>query len=128
MAITGFEHITFDLTKEEIELSEVILKQLKAKYNSKSNSITGPTIVKRMRDKGFDISESRLRKIINYLRQLSEPIIGSAHGYYRSTDREELIKQVISLEERAGAIMAASRGIRKYLNYQPITAEMQTKI
>lgn len=125
--ITFFEEITVEISAEEKELAEIILRQLKKRYNNKLESITGGEIVSRMKQKGFEISQPRLRKCINYLRQLSEPIIGTSNGYYYCENREDLIKQVISLEERAGAIMAAAHGIRKYLNYNPIAAELQTK-
>ena len=76
--IKGFEHITFELTKDEMNLLQTIIKGLITK-KGKANAITGIKICEAM-----NIDPSRLRKMISYIR-VNDLIFGlcsSSNGYY----------------------------------------------
>ncbi len=58
----------------------------------------------------------RLRKYFNYFRTNGIiPIIATSDGCYITTDKEEINRQVISLEERARQINKAAQGLKKFL-------------
>lgn len=117
--ITNFELITKDLTREEMSFVEPLIELLK-KY-SKENPIKAPSILKHFNGKKdlFSLDDkfsgARLRKLINAIRSNAvAPIIATSSGYYLSEDRTEIEKQIISLEERAFAILNASNGLKAY--------------
>jgi hypothetical protein len=43
------------------------------------------------------------------------PLIGTSRGYYISHDKEEIAKQITSLEERAAGILTGANGLKKFL-------------
>jgi arginine repressor len=112
--IKNFELITHDLTDEEMELAEVVMKGLKTK--TKENPIKGAEICKKLNEKGYNITEARLRKITNMIRSLGKlPIIATSKGYYCSYDKEEIENQIQSLMERANAIIKSAEGLKKFI-------------
>lgn len=112
--ITNFEEITEELTDKESNLIPILVAGLK--FYSKDNPIKEPDIVMRMNNKGYQITGARLRKLVNYIRTNSiAPIIATSKGYYFSTDKEEIEKQIRSLEERASGIYNAAAGLRKFI-------------
>jgi len=58
-------------------------------------------------------SESRLRKITNYIRDNGlAPILANSNGYWYDTDPSSIILTAISMESRANSIRAAAKGLR----------------
>lgn len=107
--------LTASLSDEEIMLANVIIKGLENK--TKENAIKGSEICQRLNDKGYNISEARLRKITNMIRTNGKlPIIATSRGYYCSYDKEEIRKQIKSLMERAEAIINSANGLKKFLD------------
>lgn len=117
--ITNFEQYTHELTDEEKKLVPILIAGFKTK--TKSNPITGADIVKAINSQKekFGIktfSEPRLRKICNFIRAKGIlPLISTSNGYYLSYDKEELRKQILSLNERADAIRNSAAGLEKML-------------
>ena len=62
------------------------------------------------------LSQSRLRKIINFIRanKLSY-VISGGFGYYVSKDEEEIENMVLSLRTRAASINSAADGLNELL-------------
>lgn len=112
--LKNFEDITYDLTDEEKELADLIMWGLSTK--TKDNPIKGADICKKLNEKGYNITEARLRKITNMIRSLGKlPIIATSRGYYCSYDREEIESQIQSLMERANAIIKSAEGLKKFI-------------
>ena len=117
MAITNFEQITQELNEKEMQLLPFILQGFKKHF--KESPIKAPEIVKSMNDfiitnniKGIKLTEARLRKFVNHIRQNSIlPLIATSVGYYISNDVEEINLQIRSLEERAKSIKDAANGL-----------------
>jgi hypothetical protein len=115
--ISGFENITSPLTKEELTLMEIIASNFARNYIGKTKAITGHVIVTRMKEKGYNITEPRLRKIMNHIRKTGiAPILSNSKGYWYSNSSLEIQEQVKSLKERSQAIMAAADGLINYTN------------
>jgi len=112
--ITNFENITKDLTTEEKRLIPVLIGGFKLK--TKSNPVKAPDIISRLRESGYKITQPRLRKLCNLIRSESIiPLIATSKGYFVSYDKEEIRKQVLSLQERSDAILNSAKGLEQFL-------------
>lgn len=113
--ITGFEDITYELSDYEMSLVPVMVKGFQ---NHKiDNPIKAPEIIRAMKEKGYKLSEPRLRKICNYIRSNAVlPLIATSNGYYVSHDKTEIQKQIESLKERARSIFQCAAGMEKFIN------------
>ena len=107
--IKGFEHITFELTKDEMNLLQTIIKGLITK-KGKANAITGIKICEAM-----NIDPSRLRKMISYIR-VNDLIFGlcsSSNGYYVAESLSELEECRISLKQRIATQVKVLNSLEK---------------
>ena len=97
--IKGFETITADLSNDELQMIQSIIKGLKGKQ-SKDNAITGAKICDAM-----GLSGPRLRKIINHIRinNLLPGLCSTSNGYFIATNIEEMNDYIISLKQRIKA-------------------------
>ena len=112
--VTNFENITASLSDDEKQLVPIIIKGLSTK--TKDSAIKGTEICTKLNEKGFKITEARLRKITNFIRSEGIlPIIATSNGYYISYDKQEISKQIQSLTERAEAIMSSANGLKKFI-------------
>lgn len=115
--ITNFNELTADLTKEERDFTKALCDGF-MKY-TKANPIKAPVIVERINASGKlpkKVTEVRLRKMCNYIRTKGLiPLVATSAGYYTDYSREEIKKQVQSLEERARSIQSAADGLKKFL-------------
>ena len=106
MALILFEQETSKLTEYEMnKVLPVMVKALKNKVG-KEYAITNVTMVEKMREHGYDVCESRIRKIINHIRihGLIDCLMASHWGYYISTDKKEMENYCQSLLGREEAI------------------------
>jgi hypothetical protein len=118
--ITNFESITRELTPEEVEILPFILKGLQG--HRKENPIKAPEIVRqfndflRSRGKKIRITEPRLRKFCNHIRTGALlPLIATPAGYFVSWDKNDILSQVTSLEQRASSISESARGLKNFI-------------
>lgn len=119
--VINFEEITEPLTDEEKKLLPVIITGFKTKVN-KGNAIKAPRIVKgvnqycKTNNIKIEITEPRLRKIVNYIRRNGLlPVIATSSGYYISYDKKEIENQIKSIEQRCNAMLASADGLKKFL-------------
>jgi hypothetical protein len=113
--ITGFDLETAPLTEDEKKLVPVIIKGL---YNKRrpEDAVHGAAICQAVSAKYGKLTEPRLRKITNFLRSAKIlPVMATSRGYYISYDREEIEKQILSLQQRAEAIQQAIEGLKLWL-------------
>jgi hypothetical protein len=125
--IKGFETETAPLSEyEEKTLVPVFIRGMITKVG-KENAITNGQIVTAMKQAGYRISDTRVRKIINHIRVngLVQGVIATSDGYYIATSEQELVDYEESLLGREAAIRAVRLSIarqRKDMfnkNYQP---------
>jgi len=119
--ITNFEEITRDLTADEMVF--IPLLENGFRNHGPENPIKGPEIVAAVNEYAqkhnikLRMTDARLRKCCNYIRTNSRlPVIATSNGYFISYNPEHITKQVRSLQERAGAIMACAAGLQRFLS------------
>lgn len=106
MALVLFEPETSKLSEYEMdELMPVMVKCLQNKVG-KENAVSNRFMVEKMQEHGYDISEVRVRKIINFVRTngIIECLIASNKGYYITKDKNEMKNYCHSLFQRQEAI------------------------
>jgi hypothetical protein len=118
--ITNFEHVTFELTNEEMEILPLVMHGFR--HYKKTNPIKAELIVSRMNvflhEHGYKIkmSQPRLRKMVNYIRSNSLiPLIANSQGYFTSDCKQTILEQITSLQERANSIERCAQGLKKFL-------------
>lgn len=122
--ITNFEEITEDLTEVELKrLTQIKELMLGFLGSNRNNAVTQKELVSNINNtfeymtgqKNF-MTPVRLRKYINYFRTKGiMPIIATSEGCFTTEDKEEIKKQVLSLEQRARSIQKAAEGLKKFL-------------
>lgn len=126
--INGFTEQTEPLTEYEVEtLLPQLVRGLRTKIG-KSMSVTNKAIIDGMkRNLGLSISDARVRKLINHIRNndLVPCLIATSQGYYIAESEQELKDYEDSLLGREEAIRSVRLSIqrqrkRKYSNQQSL--------
>jgi hypothetical protein len=115
--INGFDKETVPLSDYEREtLLPIVANWLKA--TSRSRPIINKMATSWLRDRGYNITEARFRKIVSAIRleAIVENVIATSKGYYVSDDASEIADYIQSLRERAGAITAVADALTKQGN------------
>lgn len=104
--IEGFEKQTKELTDYERNILLPIMCKCFKNHQGKENAITNSLICEKMTAKGYDVSEVRVRKIINQIRtyHLVPRLMATNQGYYITDDPAELNTYLQSLIGRRNAI------------------------
>ena len=120
MMVTGFETIKHELTEAEIEIVPFLISGFKK--HGPLNKIKAPEIVGRMNDFFFKndikyrMTDVKLRRFVNYIRSNSLlPLIATGEGYFVCDDRDILLDQIKSLNERAASIRGCAAGLENFL-------------
>ena len=104
--IEGFEEVTYELTDNE---RLKVVPSLVAGFNQmvgKKRAFTNKQICDKLISLNYEINDARLRKCIHFIRQnhLVPGLIGTAKGYYKAENKEELEIYLLSLKERGRSI------------------------
>ena len=122
--LPGFEKETVELNDyEKFTLVRILINGLKKKHG-KANAVTNKQIVESLKDH-FKISDTRVRKIISYIRanNLLPGLVANSDGYYITKDPHELSRYIKSLQGRENEIRKIREGMVKYL--KQITPDYQ---
>lgn len=112
--ITNFEEETSPITIEEMKVVDILVRCFSKR--TKDTPIKGGEVCQSMKNAGYDMTEARLRKMVNHIRsQAKIPLIATSKGYYTSHDKDEISKQVKSLRDRSSAILGAACGLESFL-------------
>ena len=104
--ITNFHSETQELNDYELTtLLPMIVRGLQKRIG-KESAITNKKMCVAMKERGYDISDARLRKIIHHIRanDLIPLLLATSKGYYISQDNQEIENYIKSLQERANSI------------------------
>ena len=114
--IQNFIKETSELTKYEAEVLLPIIAMCLQHHIGKDKAVTNRQICERMKKKGYDLTETRVRKIVNRIRtnNLVECLIATSRGYYVTHNKQELEDYIKSLKGREEAI----RLVREALEQQ----------
>ena len=114
--ITGFEELTEPLTETEQNVYlPPIMAGLQVKVG-RGNAVTNKDIVRGLKKNcGINISEARVRKIINHIRNndLVPCLIATSKGYYVAETQEEVDDYIDSLKGRLDAIAAVAQSMSR---------------
>lgn len=116
--IHGFENETKPLTDYEQKiLLPLMISGLQTKVG-KMSAVKNSFIVKTLRGKGYEITEARVRKLINHIRVagLVCGLIATSDGYYIAESKSELTDYVMSLRGREEAIRTVRESMEKQLS------------
>ena len=116
MAILNFEEYTHDLSDYELSLVPKFVNSFQTKVG-KDHACTAKKIEEKMTAAGHKVSGPRIRKIVNYIRNMGlvEGLVATSSGYYISNDHQEISNYIESLEGREGAIRVVREGMEAYL-------------
>ena len=104
--IKNFEDQTEELNSYELsKLVPAMVNGLKTKIG-KHNAIKNADMVKAMKRAGYSITDVKVRKIINHIRNnaLVPCLIATSKGYYVGDSLQELEDYITSLAQREKAI------------------------
>lgn len=117
--ITNFEEETVRLNKMEKEVLLPLFVKALSKKVGKEKQVTSSQMIDGMwTNFKIKIEGSRVRKLINYIRNagLIPGLIATNKGYYISNDPGEIQQYIKSLEEREAAIRAIRHKTTIYLS------------
>jgi hypothetical protein len=115
--IQGFNTETKPLSDyEQNTLCPIIARGLSNKYG-KANAITNKNICQAMMKAGYEISDARLRKIINHIRisGMVKCVIATSSGYYIAQTKSEMKIYLDSLVGREQAIAAVRESLEQQM-------------
>jgi hypothetical protein len=109
MAISLFKNILTELTDTEKEkFVPMLIDTLSGSHSG--NRMTGKSICSWFNNQGHNVSEIRLRKMINYIRVLNlikgHVIIGAGNGYFITDNPVVVQEQIESLQGRIDSMNA----------------------
>lgn len=113
--LTLFTNITEQLTElEKNTLVPMLLSTLQA--SNDGNRLKGRWISGWFKACGYDVSEVRIRKMVNYIRvtNAAKPnvLIGASNGYFLTNNIQTVDEQIESLEGRIDSMRAAIDSIK----------------
>ena len=117
--ITTFEPQTYELNEYEHNfLLPTITHGLSTKIG-KEKAITNKAICKALKEQGYKISDTRLRKVVHYIRikNFVPLLIATSKGYYVATEKQEVEIYIKSLSERINSINEVRNSLIKQLTH-----------
>lgn len=115
--IIGFKRETSPLSDyEQTALLPVMVKCL-ARRVGKDKAVTNDEMCRRMADRGYEISDARVRKVINHIRihGLVNCLMATNSGYYVTEDPSEMRDYIASLKGREDAIRTVREAMERQL-------------
>lgn len=116
--IATFEIQTKPLNEyERVKLLPIMVKCL-ARHIGKNRAISNSQMCAKMAVYGYQIGETRVRKLINHIRNncLVERLIASGKGYYVTESTEEMETYIKSVKNREDAIRAMRMSMEEQLS------------
>lgn len=119
--ISGFNKQTAPLCEYEREIVLPIMVKCLERHIGKDKAITNAQMCQKMKEYGYSITESRVRKIINHIRNndLVKCLKASSKGYYVATDKRDMQQYIDSLDERISAIQKVRDSVYLQMKMMP---------
>lgn len=115
--VENFEKETNDLTDYEKRILLPIMVRCLSNHKGKDMVISNSQMCIKMTEYGYQISDVRVRKIINHIRinSLVECLIATGKGYYVAENAKEVKTYISSLKSREEAIAAMRMAMEEQL-------------
>ena len=125
--IDFFEKETSPLTDYEKETLLPVMTKCLSYHIGKKAAITNRQMCAKMEEHGYNMNETRTRKIINHIRNnaLVQCLMATNKGYYVTEDPQEMKDYICSLKGRESAIRAVREALEKQL--KDLTERTSTK-
>ena len=116
--ITLFETQTKPLTEYEKDILLPIMAKCLARHIGKNRAISNSQMCAKMAVCGYKIGETRVRKLINHIRNncLVERLIASGKGYYVTESIQEMETYIESVKNREDAIRTMRLSMEEQLS------------
>ena len=127
--ISGFNKQTAPLCEYEREKVLPIMVKCLERHIGKDKAITNAQMCQKMKEYGYSITESRVRKIINHIRNndLVKCLKASSKGYYVATDKRDMQQYIDSLDERISAIQKVRDSVYLQMKMMPELSPTKNK-
>ncbi len=128
--IKNFEQVTATLNQDEKKLVPVIVKRFIDKQG-KQNIVTNQEIIQGIKKHfGIELSQPRVRKIIQYIRlnNLLTGLIATQSGYYYTTNANEIREWIQSMKQREAAIRASYEIAEQHLRIMREQAQVKMNL
>lgn len=115
--IEGFNKETKSLTEyEENTLLPIMVKCL-SKHIGEGQAISNKKMCEALQSRGYDTGETRIRKMINYIRVngLVDYLVANSKGYFVATSEDEIKSHIASLKGREEAIFAVRKALEEQM-------------
>ena len=115
--IIRVEEYTKELTEYERDiLLPAMVRGLRSKIG-KSKAITNNQAIKMLKEAGYEVSDTRWRKVVHAIRcsNLVPCLLASSAGYYIATEREDAEEYLQSLDERIRSIQEVRNSLEEQI-------------
>lgn len=115
--INGFEKFTIELNDDEMKIVRIIVDRFRQKPGIKNIVTNGQMITGLKNHYQIEITEPRIRKVIQYIRlnNLIPGLIATSKGYYSTDDIDELEKWIETMKQRENAIRESRQSIEIFI-------------
>ena len=115
--ITNFDKQKASLNEYETKILLPITVKCLSKHIGKGKVISNSQMWVKMAEFGYQISDTRVRKIINHIRinSLVECLIATGKGYYVAENEGEMKTYISSVKSREEAIQAMRMAVEEQL-------------
>ena len=127
--IKEFEFLTKPLNEEELYISKVLVNAFNAMPKGKEHVRTASFMIERLATLGIDIKDTRLRKLIQYIRvnNLIFGLCSTSNGYYIASTQQEFYDTLLSLKERIEVQTSTFYALRQQYKLLYETSPTQTE-
>ena len=119
--VTNFEQYTAEVADKDLATVHYIAKRLKTNIGVK-NQVTNKRIREKLAVRGVKVSDSKLRKFIQYIRQnnLTPMLCATSNGYYVAQTVQEFITYTESFEQRVNGMQFTLDAMKRQISNQQI--------
>jgi len=101
-----------ELTPIEKEIAKKVAASLKLNHMGQNLAISNSQMVSALKHVGIQVSDSVIRKIINFIRHKGYPVCSSSRGYWWAANKKELKECIDALEDRVQAQLATLNNLK----------------
>lgn len=115
--IESFYNETKPLTEYEKAALLPVMVNCLSKHIGEGQAITNGKMCEALNGKGYNVNETRIRKLINHIRinGLVKCLVATSKGYFVATNAHELNSHISSLKGREDAIKTVRNALMEQL-------------
>jgi len=116
--VLNFEEYTVELKPFEIKLAKTLAKKISLN-KGKKNAVTSKRIIEAFEEVNVKIDGSRVRKLIQYIRQegLVANLCATSNGYFCAANQTEVEEYIKGLQQRLNSIQYTLDSFQKHRSH-----------